>query len=131
MSKREDRAAFFYEHAGYSWDPTRETQEQGRRRCARELAEAEEWGKRNGLEIEWAEDYDAPNIHGDKIDGGPYYQAWVMGPGGCLASLGGIDEDPCPQGHGIRTPYAQVIEAELLSEARTYMVNGPSVEAVL
>lgn len=32
---------FFYEHAGYSYDPKTETAEDGRVRCARELAIAE------------------------------------------------------------------------------------------
>ena len=33
---------FFYMHAGYSWDPKVETQDQGRVRCAIRLADAEQ-----------------------------------------------------------------------------------------
>src|SRR4051812_20711304 len=36
-----DREQFFYDHAGYGYDPKAETAEQGRERCARELAAAE------------------------------------------------------------------------------------------
>jgi len=41
-----DREAFFYENAGYSWDPSSESREEGRRKCARYLAEAEERAKK-------------------------------------------------------------------------------------
>src|SRR3990167_11418048 len=114
-----DREAFFYENAGYSWDPSSESREEGRRKCARYLAEAEACGERVGLEVQWDYDYDAPYFLSDEAHEGPYYFAWVEGPtGSTVAALGGIDEDPCPQGQGILTPYARVIEAELLSEAR-------------
>lgn len=36
-----EAAQFFYEHAGFSYDPKTETPEQGRARCAQHLAEAE------------------------------------------------------------------------------------------
>ena len=44
---------FFYQHAGYSYDPKTETAEQGRLRCAKELAEAEAIGQRLGYVYEW------------------------------------------------------------------------------
>jgi hypothetical protein len=44
---------FFYEHAGYCYDPKRETPCEGRVRCARELAAAEAWGKEYGVEFRW------------------------------------------------------------------------------
>ena len=47
---------FFYEHAGYSYDPKCETQNQGRRRCARGLAKAEAKASKLGFTFEW--DYD-------------------------------------------------------------------------
>jgi len=126
-----DRETFFYENAGWSYDPKAETSDQGRRRCARSLAEAEAWAERVGLEAEWSEDYEGGDIFGDEAHGGPYYQAWVRdSEGWCVASLGGIDSDPCPTGGGRLTPYARVIEAELFAEARFTMLNGPSVEAV-
>ena len=43
---------FFYQNAGYSYTKT-ETPEQGRLRCAKELAEAEAVGQRLGYEFEW------------------------------------------------------------------------------
>ena len=43
---------FFYENAGYSYDPKTETPEQGRIRCARDLADAEMVGQRLGYVLE-------------------------------------------------------------------------------
>ena len=44
---------FFYQNAGYSYDTKTETSEQGRLRCAKELAEAETVGQRLGYVFEW------------------------------------------------------------------------------
>ncbi|MDE2097386.1 MAG: hypothetical protein KGL39_09095 [Patescibacteria group bacterium] len=43
--------AFFLEHAGYSYDPAVETKEQGRKRCARDLARAERYGRAQGWSL--------------------------------------------------------------------------------
>jgi hypothetical protein len=40
---------FFLAHAGYSYDPTKETERQGRARCARQLAKAESDASRVGI----------------------------------------------------------------------------------
>jgi hypothetical protein len=50
---------FFYQNAGYSHDPKAETPEQGRLRCARELAEAEAVAQRLEYAFEWEFDQDA------------------------------------------------------------------------
>jgi hypothetical protein len=49
---------FFYEHAGYSYDPKTETAEQGRIRCAMELARAEAYGRTLGYSFEWRDDWE-------------------------------------------------------------------------
>jgi hypothetical protein len=49
---------FFYEHAGYSYDPKIETAEQGRIKCAVELAAAEESARNNGWTYNWEDDWD-------------------------------------------------------------------------
>lgn len=56
-------AAFFYRCAGFAWDPATETEENGRRRCARELADAERVYRRAcgraDVACEWSGDADA------------------------------------------------------------------------
>lgn len=42
MTKQEQ---FFYDHAGFGYDPAIETVEQGKRRSAREMARAENWAR--------------------------------------------------------------------------------------
>jgi hypothetical protein len=49
---------FFYQNAGYSYDKTTETAEQGRQRCAKGLAEAETIGQRLDYVFEWEFDQD-------------------------------------------------------------------------
>jgi hypothetical protein len=49
---------FFYQNAGYSFDPKTETAEQGHTRCAVELARAEEYARNLGWEFEWEFDQD-------------------------------------------------------------------------
>jgi hypothetical protein len=44
---------FFYQNAGYVYDSKTETPEQGRLRCAKELAAAEAIGQRLGYAFEW------------------------------------------------------------------------------
>jgi len=47
---------FFYKHAGYCYNPQTETKQQGRWRCARELAHAEAEAKRRGWSVVWEND---------------------------------------------------------------------------
>lgn len=108
---------FFYDHAGYSYDPKRETPEQGRRKCARLLARAERKGSEAGLSFEWQHD----DITSDefKSSGSPW-RLWACVcrsvDGEILSSLGGIDfgRDGEPWGD----TYRRVIEAELALEAK-------------
>lgn len=49
---------FFLKHAGYSYDPVRETPIQGRRRCARALAQAEKHAREQDWQYAWIFDED-------------------------------------------------------------------------
>lgn len=108
--------AFFYEHAGFSWNPKTETKEDGRKRCAETLVKAERDAASLGFGFEWSvDDCDSSEWSDDPE---PWAQ-WVCvckdENGNVLASLCGIDfgRDGDPWGD----PYARVVEAELASEA--------------
>jgi hypothetical protein len=105
---------FFYLNAGYSYSPN-ETAEQGRIRCAKQLAEAEEIGQRLGYEFEWDWD-ECPDLSWmsdeDREQEHEVLCARIVDPENgrySLASLCGIT-DPDRN-------YRRVIEAELASEA--------------
>lgn len=62
------RERFFYDNAGYSWASSiGETENDGRLRCARELAAAETWGEENEIECLWEGDSE-PYELGDAED---------------------------------------------------------------
>jgi hypothetical protein len=105
---------FFYSNAGYSYDPKTETRNQGRWRCARSLAKAEQEAKQRGFEFQWQDDWTIAD-HVKEFD------TYTEQPSTCetclcldeqgnvLASLGCIDD--------ASNAYRRVIEAELASEA--------------
>lgn len=102
---------FFYEHAGWSYDPKTETSEQGRRRCAKRLAQAEAFAKRHRMRFEWSKD-DITNR--SFTDEGPeyrLYQVLAYLDGRVCGSLGGVDFGQ--HGKPASEPYARVVEAEL------------------
>lgn len=116
---------FFYDHAGFSYDPETETSEQGHARCARELAQAELEGKRRGWIVEAFPD-DLPVMDDDVgsrelVESGQAVnlQVWLRAGPDCdpdeisdiLGVLGGVvvpSEDD---------PYVRVVGAELALEA--------------
>lgn len=107
---------FFFKHAGYSYDPRTETKEQGRIRCAMNLAACEGIARNAGVSFEWAEDPDA-----DSREFAPKksrYALWCCVARDCnglpVASLGAIDFGPdgTPWGDN----YRRVVEAELACE---------------
>ena len=118
---------FFLKHAGYSWDPRTETEQQGRIRSARALASAERDARRRGYYFCWS--IDPCTLSSDWFDGNEDgsrnynpWQTWrctLHGEGATFqgtvgASLHGIDfgHDGEPWGD----PYRRVVEAELASE---------------
>lgn len=109
MNKAEQ---FFYEHAGYSFDPKTETQEQGKLRCAKELAEAERIAANLEWRFEWVDDWMGSHDW-KEYSGEPATceQCTVYDPSSnrVLASLSCIDDAD--------NNYRRVIEAELAAEA--------------
>lgn len=114
IPKLSESAQFFFDQAGFSWDPKKETEHEGRLRCAQQLANAEAHAKRVGLSFEWSlDDITSQEFSDEK----PYYQLWV-----CVAwrgnkvvgSCGGIDFGRGGQPSG--NPYKRVMEAELSLE---------------
>lgn len=115
---------FFFEYGGYNYDPKTETAQQGRIRCARAMAHAEQTATNMGWRFEW--DYDTDNYERSLGD----HEYWCKDAkngieheheilwcqcqdkdGDVLASLGAII-DPS-------TSYRRVVEAELALEAES------------
>jgi len=107
---------FFYDNAGYSYDPKVETQWHGRIRCAKELAAAEELATEAGIDYVWDVD---PDINSSEFsDETPAWELWE-----CMAldtdrhlvaALAGIDfgRDGTPWNND----YKRIVEAELALE---------------
>ena len=110
------RYAFFLKWAGYSYDPAKETKQQGRARCAKSLAAAESAARDAGLHFEWSIDRDTDSSDFD--DSRKPWALWqcvmLNADGQSVGALGGIDfgRDGTPWGD----PYREVVEAELAQE---------------
>lgn len=103
-------ADFFYAHAGYSYQPATETQEEGRRRCAEKLAAAERAFLADADAEFYTEDSSIP-WDGDCEQGGTHLLDAVLTiSGDVVQSLGCID---C---NGPSDPYIRVVRAELYGE---------------
>jgi hypothetical protein len=106
---------FFYRNAGYSYDSKTETPEQGRLRCAKELADAETIGQRLGYVLEW--DFDeCPDLSWmsdeEREHDHEVLCCRIPDPENTRHSLASL--------YGITDPdsrYRRVIEAELAAEA--------------
>jgi len=107
-----DAEQFFYDHAGYSHGPD-ETPGQGRERCARELAQAEQWAQLVGAEFQWEDDWSiishVAEFDADDHEPDTCESCSLVVTGVWRASLGCIDD--------ATDDYRRVIEAELASEA--------------
>jgi hypothetical protein len=106
---------FFYQNAGYSYDPEKETAERGRIRCAVELAEAEQYARNLGWEFEWDWD-ECPDLSWmtdeEREQDHEVLCCRIPDPENSrysLASLCGITDPD--------SNYRRVVEAELASEA--------------
>jgi hypothetical protein len=113
---QETAVQFFYEQAGWGYRPGVETEEQGRQRGARQLAEAEAWADGPGaLVFEWEDDPDADMSCACGEDHGPAFGCIVRREGerDVLASLWSVT-------FGVAAfatdPYKRVVEAELALE---------------
>jgi hypothetical protein len=116
MPQKQTPEQFFYEHAGYSYDPKKETPEQGRRKCARALARAEAKAYDKGITYKWdVDDTDSSEWSDER----PAWQQWYCiaynRKGAAIASLSGIDFGRNGEPWG--DPYRRVVEAELALEA--------------
>lgn len=109
---------FFLRNAGYSWNPCTETREQGRRRTAHALADAERRGSSTGLAFSWEVDHDQDSSQWSD-DAPPYDQwlctCWDTETNRVLSSLGCIDFGRA--GSPYSEPYRRIVEAELAAEA--------------
>lgn len=93
---------FFLSHAGYSHDPQKETPIQGRRRCARQLANAEAWARDEGLVFVWEND---PDCSPDDFDfESDKEHVREHGAVGCILYR------PCPE-HGTDCKHAEHLES--------------------
>lgn len=98
---------FFFDNAGFSYDPNVETAEEGKLRTASDLAMAEAWGKANGLTFVWEFDHDDSSDGDETPEVREACIAYVDGD--VVASLGGIGD--------ATDDYRRVVEAELAVEA--------------
>lgn len=104
------RVAFHLEHGGYSYDPTAETAEQGRQRCAERAATAEILAERDGLMVEWHDDCYIDHLAEFGYQPTTCECAQVIdADGNVLASMSCIDDAD--------DAYRRVVAAELFIEA--------------
>lgn len=115
---------FFFARAGFSYQPNTETRTQGRWRCARELAKAEQAARERGWSFRWVFDhhFDASDFASEEEGGWSDEEKAAMVGYGCvmvdrdgeqLGSLWGITLAD----NSLADPYCRVVEAELASEA--------------
>lgn len=105
---------FFYDNAGYSWAPTTQTQEEGRRETARRLAEAERAVRVDPV-LFYSMMHDTEPYEGDVPYDGPVWVVtlWRMDDCGrpeVLASVGNVAVET------EHDPYIRVVQAELAVE---------------
>lgn len=103
---------FFYDHAGWSYDPKTETERQGRERGAKSLAAAEKRLK-DGPYYFTTEPDDVP-WDGDLPYDGPLWIVSLWSVRGTASGelIGSIGSVACESGD----PYMRVVRAELASE---------------
>jgi hypothetical protein len=100
---------FFYDHGGYNWESGRETEEQGRIRCAKQSARAERKALDEGLRFVWDSCPDSDHSYLEQEPDTCEMCACIDQEGNVLASLGCIDD--------AEESYRRVIESELAIEA--------------
>lgn len=110
-----EAVAFFFNNAGFSYFPDRETPAEGKLRNARSLAEAEGKASRLGYSFHWELDGGTNREWTDEGEETPTWVCTMRAPDGTPAdSIGGVDfGDGEPWGN----PYRRVVEAELAAES--------------
>lgn len=114
---------FFFDNAGYCYDPKTETPEQGKIRCAESMARAEQAARNAGFSFQWCEDDLDSSEWCDERPAWKQYACICYGPDGeIMASLSGVDfgRDGTPQNNY----YRRVVEAELASEGLSQIQLG-------
>lgn len=108
---------FFFDNAGYSYNPKKETAQQGRIQCAKDLAFAELTAERMQWSYSWIWDTDPDLSWMSEEERSQEHETFVCilndADGNWLESLGGIT-DPS-------NDYRRVIEAELAAEALAHL----------
>lgn len=102
---------FFFDHAGYSWDPRKEAKAAGKTRCAVALREAEEAfsDAEAYASVAFRVKPDECGCDPDDDNPGPRWSMWIEdAEGHVLNSLHGIDDDG--------PTYSRVVRAELALE---------------
>lgn len=119
-----DARSFFYENAGFSYDPKKESEEAGRKRCARALADAEQGARNLGYSFDWEPDeIDSSDFSDERPAWGLFVCVMYRPDGTVCGSLSGVDfgRDGSPHAD----PYRRVVEAELALEESP---NFPSAQ---
>jgi len=108
-----EQEQFFYDNAGYSYMPARETEEEGRVRCARELARAEDCLKAGPYYIQITDDPEPWD--GCEPYEGPLYIVSLYSVENDIqpALIGSLGSVACESEDD---PYIRVVSAELALE---------------
>lgn len=113
LSKAEQ---FFFDNAGYSYDPRTQTKAEGKTKSAIAMASAELEAAQSGISFRWEED---GTINSSEFSSKrPYYTLWCCvarsQDGETSTALCGIDFGRGKEPWG--SPYRRVVEAELSME---------------
>lgn len=106
---------FFFDNAGYSYDPKTQTPEQGHIETAQQLAKAELLARIQGYSYSWEIDKD---IDSSEFQKGKPYSLWCVAMydnnGRVVGAMGGVDFGK--KGSPYSNNYRRVVEAELAYE---------------
>lgn len=112
---------FFYEHAGWGYHPVKETPEEGRRRGATSLADAEAWAKGQGVEFIWESDWSVGSHQDFYGTDSAYGDGEPETCESCIARLNGEVVASLSCIDGATAEYRRVVEAELAGEAKFFV----------
>lgn len=115
MNHNQSAFDFFFEHAGYSFNPKNESQFAGRVRCATDYVLAEAIARRDGYQFRWEIDCYYADRSFINRDSAMYACMMYSETGELLQSLSGCDFGP--DGDPWHDPYGRVVQAELASYA--------------